>query len=95
MLPTPAKFHYVFNLRDLSRIWQGMLNAVSDVITNTSTMLSLWQHECTRVICDRFVNETDKSWLWKVAVQICNEEIGANHDLSCLEEEAFFVDFLR
>ncbi|XP_066913562.1 dynein axonemal heavy chain 5-like [Clytia hemisphaerica] len=95
MLPTPAKFHYVFNLRDLSRIWQGMLNAVSDVITETSTLLSLWQHECTRVICDRFVNETDKSWFRKVAVQICNEEIGENHDLSCLEEEAYFVDFLR
>uniref|UniRef100_A0A7M5WQG1 Dynein heavy chain 3 AAA+ lid domain-containing protein n=1 Tax=Clytia hemisphaerica TaxID=252671 RepID=A0A7M5WQG1_9CNID len=95
MLPTPAKFHYVFNLRDLSRIWQGMLNAVSDVITETSTLLSQWQHECTRVICDRFVNEMDKSWFRKVAVQICDEEIGASHDLSCLEEEAYFVDFLR
>nr|XP_054361159.1 dynein axonemal heavy chain 5 [Mirounga angustirostris] len=96
MLPTPAKFHYIFNLRDLSRIWQGMLNTTSEVIREPDELLRLWKHECKRVIADRFTVSTDVTWFDKALVGLVEKEFGEEKKLlvDC-GTDAYFVDFLR
>ena len=94
MLPTPAKFHYIFNLRDLSRIWQGMLNTISDIIGDERSLMLLWKHECHRVIADRFTNQQDKDWFEKTLIKIVGEELSDELNAH-VEETPYFVDFLR
>ncbi|XP_072165822.1 dynein axonemal heavy chain 8-like [Diadema setosum] len=94
MLPTPAKFHYIFNLRDLSRIWEGMLHVCREECEDEATVLALWKHECTRVIADRFTTDTDKEWFESACSRVLNESLGQAY-LSKLAKEPYFVDFLR
>ncbi|XP_071945990.1 dynein axonemal heavy chain 8-like [Antedon mediterranea] len=94
MLPTPAKFHYIFNLRDLSRIWEGMLHIEGDECPNGKTLLALWQHECSRVIADRFTNFEDKDWFIAAVKRVVKDQLG-DEVASQLSEEPYLVDFLR
>ncbi|KAL2306085.1 hypothetical protein Nmel_003990 [Mimus melanotis] len=94
MLPTPSKFHYIFNLRDLSRIWQGMLTIKAEECTTSTVVLRLFKHECTRVIADRFNTPEDTAWFEKTTDKTIEEYVEA--DLSeVLQAEPYFVDFLR
>jgi dynein heavy chain len=62
MLPTPAKFHYVFNLRDLSRVVQGVIQVIAKYVNTPDSFVALWAHECFRVFPDKFVSAEDKDW---------------------------------
>jgi hypothetical protein len=58
--PTPSKFHYIFNLRDLSRIYNGMCLTTPDRFEKVEQFIRVWRHECMRVIFDRLISDADK-----------------------------------
>ena len=94
MLPTPAKFHYVFNLRDVSRIWEGMLIAPTSSLPDVPAVLSLWKHELVRVISDRFTNKKDVEWFDARIHNLLSSEFGAEVEAQ-VNKDPFFVDFMR
>lgn len=108
LLPTPNKFHYVFNLRDLSRIFKGVLQARRDVLNSSSTiggmkseifLIALWRHECERVFVDKLINQKDKDDVLRYIQEIAMESF-PQQEAEIIEKinnakPIFFCDFLR
>ncbi|XP_047143157.1 dynein beta chain, ciliary isoform X1 [Hydra vulgaris] len=65
-LPTAFKFHYVFNLRDLSNIFQGLLFSTKDSVKAPVDLVRLWNHECNRVYRDKFLDNSDTDLFDKI-----------------------------
>lgn len=62
LLPTPTKSHYIFNLRDLSKCIQGVLQSDASNYSSVNQILRLFYHEAMRVFHDRLVNEADQTY---------------------------------
>lgn len=61
LLPrTPVKFHYIFNLRDLSRVYEGLTRSTIDKFATKDSIVRLWRNEALRVFNDRLINEEDR-----------------------------------
>lgn len=103
MLPTPAKFHYIFNLRDLSRIVQGFIKNTPEEINNATVLMHQWANECYRVLPDKFTNTEDIAWFDNQIITLATEELGdtlANEVQNYVHQGGenkyiYFADFMR
>lgn len=94
--PTPAKSHYTFNLRDMSKVFQGMLMASPQTCNDKFIMIRLWVHETMRVFHDRLVSMEDRFWVTNYVTELINEVFKEKIEYKELFEDRniIFGDFM-
>ncbi|KAL4479549.1 hypothetical protein ABPG72_018535, partial [Tetrahymena utriculariae] len=108
MLPTPAKFHYVFNMRELSRIIKGILTCKKETINDAQKQMNmrseiflvgLWHHEAERVLVDKLVNNKDKEtvlgYIQEVALESFAQIENEIIEKYSSQKTLLFCDFLH
>ncbi|KAM9856968.1 dynein axonemal heavy chain 1 [Aulostomus maculatus] len=93
LLPTPAKSHYTFNLRDLSKVFQGILMAEASMIQDKVQLLKLWYHESCRIFQDRLVCAEDRDW-FNTLLKDRIQEFGCSFEEVVPSPPVLFGDFM-
>ena len=60
-LPTPKKTHYIYNMRDISKVFQGLYLADKNYYESKEQVVKLWAHEVLRVFADRLIDDADRT----------------------------------
>uniref|UniRef100_A0A5F9D024 Dynein axonemal heavy chain 3 n=1 Tax=Oryctolagus cuniculus TaxID=9986 RepID=A0A5F9D024_RABIT len=104
-LPTPSKSHYVFNLRDFSRVIQGVLLCPHTHLQDVEKLIRLWIHEVYRVFYDRLIDKEDRQVFFNMVKETTSncfkqtvEKVSGFRDHSIVDDNIrslFFGDFLK
>ncbi|KAJ1332384.1 hypothetical protein BSLG_008688 [Batrachochytrium salamandrivorans] len=92
LMPTPSKFHYIFNLRDISRIYEGILMAAPDYFDHGKQFSRLWRNEAMRVFYDRLVTDSDREFVSKLINTLVLDNFEADEEY-ITKDPVLFGDF--
>ncbi|XP_065190514.1 dynein axonemal heavy chain 10-like [Sycon ciliatum] len=90
--PTPSKFHYIFNLRDLSRITHGLCLTTPSCFEKPAMYVRCWRNEGMRIFFDRLTTEKDKA-LVQGHIESILSEYFPSHQEEVLKDPILFGDF--
>jgi dynein heavy chain len=96
LLPTPAKSHYTFNLRDLSKVVQGILQVRPANVQKKEDIVKVFIHEASRVFHDRLIDEADRTYFNALISELVEKNFGFQIPKEVLiEKPIMFGDFLK
>jgi dynein heavy chain, axonemal len=96
LLPTPAKSHYTFNLRDLSKVIQGILQVRPNNVPTKADIVKTFCHESSRVFHDRLTDDDDRMYFMKLLSELCDKNFGVPMPKDILvEKPILFGDFSK
>ena len=97
LLPTPTKSHYTFNLRDVSKVFQGVLLITPGNCATKEVLTSLWTHENMRVFHDRLINNEDKKYLTEMLHSLLRSKfaLAESYEEYFEGDPIMFGDYLR
>jgi dynein heavy chain len=71
-MPIPSKFHYTFNLRDVSKVFIGLTQCDRKFVREPEHIVRLWTHETMRVYHDRLISADDRDWFYEEMIRLVN-----------------------
>jgi dynein heavy chain len=96
LLPTPTKSHYTFNLRDLSKVIQGILQVNHKSIETKLDIVKLFCHESARVFQDRLIDDTDRTYFNNLLSELVDKNFNIQFTPeSLMQQPILFGDFMK
>ncbi|GAB0094584.1 Dynein heavy chain [Sergentomyia squamirostris] len=74
--PTPQNSHYIFNLRDISRVISGCSLLRKESVDSKKIFSKIWFHETMRTFCDRLTDARDRQWIFSKIASTAEEQFG-------------------
>ncbi len=92
--PTPSKCHYTYNLRDVSKVFQGICRVSALAIKTEDDLIKLWAHECIRIFQDRLISQQDRDIYMKILKGVMKSNLNKEWETLVVSEPLIFTSFV-